>query len=60
MRIIITKTQLAITLSKAWIAILARRQALYVLRCYSPPRYNESIGLYQVMILGIMVVPTTK
>ena len=24
------------------------------------PRYNESIGLYQVMILGIMVVPTTK
>ena len=32
MRIIITKMQLAITLSKAWIAILARRQALYVLR----------------------------
>ena len=25
-----------------------------------PSRYNEFIGLYQVMILGIMVVPITK
>ena len=25
-----------------------------------PARYNEHIGLYQVMILGIMVVPNTK
>ena len=32
MRIVITKMQSAITLSKVWIAILARDQALYVLR----------------------------
>lgn len=60
MRIVITITQLAITLCKAWIAILAKRQSLYVLRCKGPARYNVHIGLYQVMILGIMVVPNTK
>jgi len=32
MRIVITVMQLAITLCKAWIAILAKRQSLYVLR----------------------------
>jgi len=43
MRIVITKMQSAITLSKVWIAILARYQALYVLLWYSSPRYNEFI-----------------